>query len=58
MPEKKPSRAPAIEAEVNAWFNDTFHNHGPALAEPLFQHFLEAKGRLIARLVAIAEKEG
>jgi hypothetical protein len=58
MPEKKSSRSLSVEEEVNAWFNDTFHNHGPALSEPLFHYFLEAKGKLIARLTTISEKEG
>jgi len=56
--ETKASIAPALTAEVNVWFNDTFHNHGPQLATALFNQFLEAKGKLIKRLVAIAEKEG
>ena len=58
MPEKKPSRAPAIEAEVNAWFNDAFHNQGPVLSDALFNQFLTAKGKLIERLTVLIEKEG
>ena len=59
MPEKrKPSRAPALEAEVNAWFNDTFHTHGPVLSDALFNQFLAAKGKLIERLTVLIEKEG
>lgn len=61
MPEKpkKATASPdALRAEVEAWFIDTFHNHGPALTEVQFNHFRAAKDKLIERLHALTEKEG
>ena len=60
MKKEAPSAAsrPDIKGTVDAWFNETFHSHGPALPEPIFANFLAAKDRLTERLVALLEKEG
>ena len=57
-PEPEQITAPTPQDHVvDAWFQETFHNHGPALPVELFNHFRAALATLKTRLAALTKED-